>query len=105
MARDRSIFERVSIRARMVLLSVTLMGMTIGTNLYLSHTLERASQAALQSDDLDGVIGAANSVRAAYADLRYWLTDLAVSLLSLSEHNADEARASIANHPRAAEQA
>ncbi len=88
----RSIFERVSIRARLVLLSVTLMGMTISTNLYLSHTLDRTSQAALQSDDLDGVIGTANSVRAAYADLRYWLTDLAVSLLSLSEHNADEAR-------------
>ena len=93
MRRGRSILERVSIRARLVLLSVTLMGVTFGTNLYLSHTLERASQAALQSDDLDSVIGAANSVRAAYADLRYWLTDLAVSLLSLSEHNADEARA------------
>jgi methyl-accepting chemotaxis protein len=93
MTRGRSILERVSIRARLVLLSVTLMGVTVGTNLYLSHTLDRASQAALQSDDLDRVIIAANSVRAAYADLRYWLTDLAVSLLSLSEHNADEARA------------
>ena len=93
MARARSIFERVSIRTRLVLLSVTLMGITIGTNLYLSGTLDRASQAALQSDDLEDVIRAANAVRAAYADLRYWLTDLAVSSLSLSEHNADEARA------------
>ena len=93
MGRGRGLFARAYIRMRLVLLSVTLMGMTVGTNFYLSHTLESAAQAALQSDELVGVIGATNAVRAAYADLRYWLTDLAVSLLSLSEHNADEARA------------
>src|SRR5271165_4476237 len=79
--------DRVSIRARLVLLS-----MTLGTNVYLGRALNRAAEAALQSDRLVGQIGATEEVRHAFADLRYWMTDLAVSLLTLSERNADAAR-------------
>ena len=35
--------------------------------------------------DLVGVIRSANGARVAFGELRYWLTDLAVSLLILSE--------------------
>ena len=84
--------SRLSIRARLVLLSIMLVAMTVGTSLYLSRALNRASDAALQSDRLVGQIAAADAVRGAFADLRYWQTDLAVSLLTLSERNADAAR-------------
>ncbi len=84
--------HRLSIRLRLVLLSVTLVGMTVATNLYLGRALGLAAQAALDSDRLVTQIGDANAVRGAFADLRYWMTDLAVSLLTLSERNADLAR-------------
>jgi signal transduction histidine kinase/DNA-binding response OmpR family regulator len=82
----------LSIRARLVALSITLVAMTVGTNLFLSSALRDTSRAALQADRLIGVIGAANDVRAAFDDLRYWMTDLEVSMLTLSERNADQAR-------------
>src|SRR5271166_766194 len=82
----------LSIRARLVALSITLVALTVGTNLFLSGALRATSDAAMQSDRLIRVIGATNDVRSAFADLRYWMTDLAVSLLMLSERNADDAR-------------
>jgi signal transduction histidine kinase/DNA-binding response OmpR family regulator len=82
----------LSIRARLVALSITLVALTVGTNLFLSNALRETSLAALQSDRLIRVIGATNDVRAAFDDLRYWMTDLDVSLLMMSERNADEAR-------------
>src|SRR3954471_23933143 len=85
--------DRLSIRLRLVLLSITLVGITIGTNLYLTRALDRAAEAALVSDRIVSEIAAANEVRNAFADLRYWMTDLAVSLLTLSETNAEAARA------------
>jgi nitrate/nitrite-specific signal transduction histidine kinase len=84
--------ERLSIRARLVLLSITLVAITIGTNVYLGRVLNRAADAALRSDRLVAEIAAAEDVQHAFADLRYWMTDLAVSLLTLSERNADDAR-------------
>jgi signal transduction histidine kinase/DNA-binding response OmpR family regulator len=82
----------LSIRTRLVVLSITLVAITVGTNLFLSNALRNTSDAALQSDRLIRVIGATNDVRSAFGDLRYWMTDLAVSLLTLSERNADQAR-------------
>src|SRR4051794_11168521 len=84
--------QRLSIRLRLVLLSITLVSMMVGTNVYLGRALDRASDAALRSDRLVTLIEAVNQVRTAFADLRYWTTDLAVSLLTLSETNADAAR-------------
>ena len=84
--------DRLSIRLRLVLLSIILVGITVGTNLYLTRALDRASQAAVASDRLISEITAVNEVRNAFADLRYWMTDLAVSLLTLSETNAEAAR-------------
>jgi signal transduction histidine kinase/CheY-like chemotaxis protein/HAMP domain-containing protein len=63
-----------------------------GTNLYLTRALDRSSAAAVQSDRLLALIGTVDDVRASFADLRYWLTDLSVSLLTQSERNADAAR-------------
>ncbi len=50
------------------------------------------AEAARQSDALVSAIDDTDAVRNAFADLRYWMTDLAVSLLTLSESIADRAR-------------
>ncbi|WP_158747761.1 response regulator [Acidisphaera sp. L21] len=92
MAGRGGLLNRWSIQARLVLLSITLVAMVVGTNLYLSRALNRASDAALQSDQLVTLIGATREVHDAFAGLRYWMTDLAVSLLTMSERNAAEAR-------------
>ncbi len=92
MAEQRGLLHRLSIRTRLVLLSVMLVAVTVGTNLYLSRALNRAADAALQSDRLVTLIGATREVHDAFSDLRYWMTDLAVSLLTMSERNAADAR-------------
>ncbi len=96
MSAPQTVRHGLSIRARLVALSITLVGLTVGTNLILTNALRNTSLAAMQSDRLIRVIGAADDVRAAFADLRYWMTDLAVSQLMLSERNADEARQRLA---------
>jgi signal transduction histidine kinase len=85
--------SRFSIRTRLVGLSVVLLLVMAGTNLYLTRALDKASAAAIQSDRVVALLGTADDVRASFADLRYWLTDLSVSLLTQSERNADAARA------------
>ncbi|HEX3347578.1 MAG TPA: hypothetical protein VHS58_05700, partial [Acetobacteraceae bacterium] len=84
--------DRISIRARLIGLAVILLGITIGTDLYLTRALDSASAAAVQSDRLVQEIKHASAVRVAFDDLRYWMTDLAVSLLTQSERNAETAR-------------
>jgi signal transduction histidine kinase/DNA-binding response OmpR family regulator/HAMP domain-containing protein len=86
------VLHRLSIRSRLVILSITLVAMMIGTNLYLTRALNRAADAALQSDRLVTLIGATREVHDAFSDLRYWMTDLAVSLLTMSERKAADAR-------------
>jgi signal transduction histidine kinase/CheY-like chemotaxis protein len=90
-----------SIRTRLVALSVVLLVVMAGTNLYLTRALDRSSAAAVQSDRLLALIGTVDDVRASFADLRYWLTDLSVSLLTQSERNADAARARLNDRLRA----
>jgi signal transduction histidine kinase/DNA-binding response OmpR family regulator len=87
------VLTRFSIRTRLVALSVVLLLVMTGTNLYLTRALDRSSAAAVQSDRLLAMIGTVDDVRAAFADQRYWLTDLSVSLLTQSERNANGARA------------
>ena len=84
---------RFSIRTRLVALSVVLLLVMAATNLYLTRALDRSSTAAVQSDRLLAMMGTVDDVRASFADLRYWLTDLSVSLLTQSERNANAARA------------
>jgi adenylate cyclase len=85
----------LSIRTRLVGLSVVLLMVMATTNLLLTRALDKASGAAIQSDRLVALMGTSDDVRASFADLRYWLTDLSVSLLTQSERNADAARAKL----------
>jgi adenylate cyclase len=83
---------RLNIRARIILLSGTLLLVILGTNIYLTRKLANNSAVVAEVADLIDTIDSANAARVAFGELRYWLTDLAVSMLTLSERNAAEAR-------------
>jgi len=84
--------KRLTIRARLILLSGALLGVLVGTNLYLTRILANNSQAAARTSDLVDLIAVANDARIAFGEVRYWTADLAVSLLTASERNAAAAR-------------
>src|SRR5689334_12429393 len=84
--------RRLSISTRLLILSVTLLLVIAGSNLYLTAALRDGSNKALDADRVVSQIETAHAVRSAFSDLRYWRADLAVSLLMLSERNADSAR-------------
>jgi len=84
---------RLTIRARLIILSGALLFMLVATNLYLTSKLANNTAAVARETELSGIIDSANNVRIAFGEMRYWLTDLAVSLLTPSERNAKAARA------------
>ena len=84
--------SRLTIRSRLIILSSALLCMLVATNLYLTSKLANNSAAVATETELSGIIESANSARIAFGEMRYWLTDLAVSLLTPSERNAAAAR-------------
>ena len=84
--------SRLTIRAKLILLSGALLCMLVATNLYLTRTLSKNSAAVTNETELSAIIETANGARIAFGEMRYWLTDLAVSLLTPSERNAAAAR-------------
>jgi signal transduction histidine kinase/CheY-like chemotaxis protein/HAMP domain-containing protein len=86
------VISRLTIRARLIILSGALLCMLVATNLYLTSKLANNSAAVAKETELSGIIDSANSTRIAFGEMRYWLTDLAVSLLTPSERNAAAAR-------------
>jgi signal transduction histidine kinase/HAMP domain-containing protein len=77
-----------TIRRRIVLLSGALLLVLIATNLYLSHKLAENTAGTVETANLLGAIEQANNAQIAFGEMRYWMTDLAVSLLTLSESKA-----------------
>jgi signal transduction histidine kinase len=84
---------RLTIRTRLILLSSALLFVLVGTNFYLNRELAENSAGMVKAAELLGVIEEANTAQIAFGEMRYWMTDLAVSLLMLSERNAHAARA------------
>ncbi len=84
---------RLTIRTRLILLTSAGLFVVVATNLSLTRVLTDNSARMVEAAGLLGVIKHANSARAAFGEERYWMTDLAVSLLTLSERNAAAARA------------
>jgi signal transduction histidine kinase/CheY-like chemotaxis protein/HAMP domain-containing protein len=84
--------SRLTIRARLILLSGVLLCLLVATNLYLTRKLANNSSAVATETELSSIIETANGTRIAFGEMRYWLTDLAVSLLTVSERNAAAAR-------------
>lgn len=88
--------SQLSIRTRLVSLAVLLLAILTLTTLYLNRQV--ASEAAALADEarLVSVLKTANKANKDFGDLKYWLTDLAVSLLVRSELNARAARDQLA---------
>ncbi|MEM7222509.1 MAG: response regulator [Pseudomonadota bacterium] len=84
--------SQFSIFARLVFLCVVLLGILVASNIYFSDELSRNAKSFRQETELVSVLKSANSAVKAFGDLKHWLTDLAVSLLVLSEQNAYQAR-------------
>ncbi len=85
--------SRLTIRTRLILLTSMGLLVLIATNFYLNRKLAENSEGMVKAAELLGVIEQANGAQIAFGKMRYWMTDLAVSLLMLSERNAHAARA------------
>jgi signal transduction histidine kinase/CheY-like chemotaxis protein/HAMP domain-containing protein len=79
----------LSIKARLLLLSSALVFMIIASTLYLTHKLNENSEVVARNAELAKLIAVAQDVRNTFGEYRYWITDLAVSLLRQSEINAN----------------
>ena len=90
---DRRIFGGGTIRNRIVLLSGALLLVLIATNIYLSRKLDDNTAGTRSNREPARVIEQANNAQIAFGEMRYWMTDLAVSLLTLSETKAKAAEA------------
>ena len=82
----------LSIKARLLFLSGVLIAMVAAATYYLTDKLAENSRAVTRNAELAALIDAAQDVRNTFGEYRYWITDLAVSLLSQSEVNAKSTR-------------
>lgn len=96
MSQRPNLLRRLSIRWRLIGLAVLLLAAMAATSFYVRSELLRAEANADEVARLAEISGAVIGVRVAFNDLRYWQTDLAVSLLTMAENNAAAARESLA---------
>ena len=87
---------RFSILTRLVVLSGVLLAFLVVTNAHLSSRLSRNADAVDEGAAAIGTLTRANAASAHFGELKYWLSDLAVSLLMRSERNALAAREALA---------
>ncbi|NRP72961.1 Autoinducer 2 sensor kinase/phosphatase LuxQ [Ensifer psoraleae] len=80
------IFARVATLTAAGLISLIL------SSVFLTQALYRSAERMAETRELFDRAASAATAHVAFGDLRYWLTDLSVSLLMNSQRNADEAR-------------
>ena len=73
---------RLTIRTRLILLTSAGLLVLIATNSYLTHKLADNSAGMVTAAELLKSIEEANSAQIAFGEMRYWMTDLAVSQLT-----------------------
>lgn len=95
-----AILSRMTIRARLILLSGLLLAGLIWTNAFLIHRLEQNAGSLTAQVTLREVLKTAHAAQRSFDDLKYWLTDYAVSLLIISERNAEAAKTDFSDHLR-----
>src|ERR1700757_2355280 len=88
----------LTIRTRLMLLTSAGLLVLVATNAYLTRALKENSAEMIKAARLLSGIEQANSAQIAFGEVRYWMTDLAVSQLTLSERSAAEARARMEKH-------
>ncbi len=84
--------SRFSILTRLIFLAAVLIGVLLASNALLNLELSRNAETLAQEGRSIEVLGTANAASKAFGDLKYWLTDLAVSLLMRSEREVEAAR-------------
>lgn len=84
--------KNLSIVTRLTFLCAFLLAVLIGSNLYLNRALSRGSDTLLEESEIVAIMTTANAAAHAFGDLKYWMTDLAASLLVRSEIEAEAAR-------------
>ena len=88
----------LTIRTRLILLTSAGLLVLVATNFYLTRALSENSAGMIKAAGLLGGIEQADKARIRFGEVRYWMTDLAVSQLTLSERNAAAARARMEEH-------
>ena len=83
---------RLSIRARLIFLSILLLAILTTSLVLLSRELARDSEALAEEAGYVFIVKNANAANKHFGDLRYWLTDFAETLLSGSQQNAAAAK-------------
>ncbi len=83
---------RLTIRTRLMLLTSAGLLVLVATNAYLTRELSENSAGMVKAAGLLAGIEQADSAQIAFGEVRYWMTDLAVSQLTLSERKAAAAR-------------
>ena len=83
----------LTIRTRLILLTTAGLLVIVATNAYLIRALSENSAGMVKATGLLAGIEQADRAQIAFGEVRYWMTDLAVSQLTLSERNAAAARA------------
>ena len=78
--------------ARLVVLTAAGLLSLIGSSMFYSSALYQTADRATKMKELYDVAGTAGNAHIAFGELRYWLTDLSVSLLMSSERSANTAR-------------
>jgi signal transduction histidine kinase/DNA-binding response OmpR family regulator len=89
------LLEGLSIKGRVLLLSGMLLAGLIWSTLYLTSVLGTNVAQIKRDAEMARRIDLAVDIRSSFGEYRYWLTDLAVSLLQQSELKAKEARAQL----------
>jgi signal transduction histidine kinase len=82
----------LSIRARLIFLSILLLAILTTSLVLLSRELARDSEALAEEAGYVFIVKNANAANKHFGDLRYWLTDFAETLLSGSQQNAAAAK-------------
>ncbi|MDH3771585.1 MAG: hybrid sensor histidine kinase/response regulator, partial [Nitrospirota bacterium] len=70
----------------------------IGSSLFFSSALHQTADRTTKMKELFDVVGTAEEAHLTFGELRYWLTDLSVSLLVTSERSANAAQESLDLH-------
>ena len=95
MSAEAGLLGRVPILARLAFLAGTLLAVLIGSNAYLAQSLSRNADAIAEEVATVGELRRANAAVTRFGEFKYWLSDLAVSLLMRSEDKANAAHAAL----------
>ena len=84
--------------ARLIMLTAAGLFSLIGSSLFLSAALHQTAERTSKMKELFDVVEAAGEAHVTFGEMRYWLTDLSVSQLVISERNASAAQEKLEAH-------